>query len=264
MGSIYLEINKFISENDPSKSSVCNGYLHHYSSYGCVHDMLSQEYQKAKKSEMLALKNEAYQNEIDIMKNQELSIRRMRHDMKNHCIAIGELAKQKDDDKILQYLQEMLQEMETKQVWLQTGNIVIDGFVNYKFTQAENHGIHCQAEAKIPRDLPLDEFAYASILGNLLDNAMEAAVQASDPEIRLLLRYDKNVLRLQINNTYQGEIKKQKGELVTQKQGKKHHGYGLNSVKRAVERCHGQIKTEYVEGRFSVLAVLPVMGNREE
>ena len=74
VGSIYLEINKFISENDPSKSSVCNGYLHHYSSYGCVHDMLSQEYQRAKKSEILDLKNEAYQSEIDNMKNQELSI----------------------------------------------------------------------------------------------------------------------------------------------------------------------------------------------
>lgn len=82
VGSIYLEINKLISENDPSKSSVCNGYLHHYSSYGCVHDMLSQEYQRAKKSEILALKNEAYQSEIDNMKNQELSIRRMRHDIK--------------------------------------------------------------------------------------------------------------------------------------------------------------------------------------
>lgn len=82
VGSIYLEINKFISENDPSKSSVCNGYLHHYSSYGCVHDMLSQEYQRAKKSEILDLKNEAYQSEIDNMKNQELSIRRMRHDIK--------------------------------------------------------------------------------------------------------------------------------------------------------------------------------------
>ena len=92
--------------------------------------MLSKEYQEAKKSEMLALKNEAYHNEIEVMKNQELSIRRMKHDMKNHCIAIEELAKQKDYDKIQNYLQEMLQEMETKQVWLQTGNIVIDGVVN--------------------------------------------------------------------------------------------------------------------------------------
>ena len=145
---------------------------------------------------MLALKNEAYHNEIEVMKNQELSIRRMKHDMKNHCIVIAELAKQKDYGKIQNYLQEMLQEMETKQVWLQTGNIVIDGVVNYKFAQAETQGILCQAEAKIPRDLPLDEFACASILGNLLDNAMEAAVQAQHPEIRLLLGYEKNVLRM--------------------------------------------------------------------
>lgn len=267
VGSIYLEITLYlemIREKPVFVTATCIIILLMDVCIIWGYDMLSQEYQKAKKSEMLVLKNEAYQKEIDIMKNQELSIRRMRHDIKNHCIALGELAKQKDNDKILQYLQEMLQEMETKQVWLQTGNIVIDGFVNYKFTQAENHGIHCQAEAKIPRDLPLDEFACAGILGNLLDNAIEAAAQASDPEIRLLLRYDKNVLRLQINNTYQGEIKKQKGELVTQKQDKKRHGYGLNSVKRAVERCHGQIKTEYMEGRFSVFVMLPIMENREK
>lgn len=267
VGSIYLEITLYLELIREKPLFVTTACIMILLMEVCIiwsYDMLSKEYQKAKKSEMLALKNEAYHNEIEVMKNQELSIRRMKHDMKNHCIVIAELAKQKDYGKIQNYLQEMLQEMETKQVWLQTGNIVIDGVVNYKFAQAETQGILCQAEAKIPRDLPLDEFACASILGNLLDNAMEAAVQAQHPEIRLLLGYEKNVLRMQFRNTYQGEIRKQKGGFVTQKKDKKHHGYGLRSVKRVVERCHGQMKTEYTKGEFSVFVMLPVMRNREK
>lgn len=228
------------------------------------YDLLSQQYQKAKKSEILSLENKAYQNEIELMKNQEASTRRMRHDIKNHCIALEELVKREDKEKALRYLQDMVQDIGTKQVWLQTGNPVIDGFVNYKFAQAEEQKIHCYAEAKIPGDLPLDEYAYAGILGNLLDNAIEAAVNTKEPEICLRLTYDKNVLHMQMSNTYQGDIKKQGGMLITGKKDKENHGYGMSSVKRSVERCHGQFNIEYTGGRFTVFLMMPMTRNEDK
>ena len=228
------------------------------------YDILSQQYQKAKKSEILSLENKAYQNEIELMKNQEASTRRMRHDIKNHCIALEELVKREDKEKALRYLQDMVQDIGTKQVWLQTGNPVIDGFVNYKFAQAEEQKIHCYAEAKIPGDLPLDEYAYAGILGNLLDNAIEAAVNTKEPEICLRLIYDKNVLHMQMSNTYQGEIKKQGGMLISGKKDKENHGYGMSSVKRSVERCHGQFNIEYTGGRFMVFLMMPMTRNEDK
>ena len=109
----------------------------------------------------------------------------------------------------------------------------------------------------------MDEYAYAGILGNLLDNAIEAAVNTKEPEICLRLTYDKNVLHMQMSNTYQGEIKKQGGMLITGKKDKENHGYGMSSVKRSVERCHGQFNIEYTGGRFMVFLMMPMTRNED-
>ena len=58
------------------------------------YDMLTQQYQKAKKSDMLDMKNQVYKNELTILREQEEAVRRMRHDTKNHCLALRELARQ--------------------------------------------------------------------------------------------------------------------------------------------------------------------------
>ena len=139
------------------------------------YDMLTQQYQKAKKSDMLDMKNQVYKNELTILREQEEAVRRMRHDTKNHCLALRELARQGENEKVIKYLQQVLDNVESEHIWMQTGNPEMDGFVNYKFSQAQKLGITCSVDARIPRGLQLNEFDLAGILGNLLDNALEAA-----------------------------------------------------------------------------------------
>ena len=65
----------------------------------------------------------------------------MRHDTKNHCLALRELARQGENEKVIKYLQQVLDNVESEHIWMQTGNPEMDGFVNYKFSQAQKLGI---------------------------------------------------------------------------------------------------------------------------
>lgn len=260
-GCVYLEIvlyNEMFQQKPVFVTITCVVIL--VTDVGVIwsYDMLSQQYKLSKINNILVLKNEAYLSEINILKTQETEVRKLKHDLKNNCIAIGELAKQNDSDNILRYLQDMLQNMEQKQMWLQTGNLIIDSFVNYKFSWAQSMGVKCYAQAKIPRNLDINEYVCAGIFGNLLDNAVEAASTVPEGEIHLKLTYEKDTLVLKIDNTCQKKIEKRNGKYITQKKDKKSHGYGLNSVIKSVEECNGQIKIENSENRFVVLLMIPV------
>ena len=222
------------------------------------YDMLTQQYQKAKKSDMLDMKNQVYKNELTILREQEEAVRRMRHDTKNHCLALRELARQGENEKVIKYLQQVLDNVESEHIWMQTGNPEMDGFVNYKFSQAQKLGITCSVDARIPRGLQLNEFDLAGILGNLLDNALEAAQGCTDAWIRLSLSYDKQVLNLLLSNSYQGKLKIRNGRLLTHKWDTSKHGYGMESMKRSVEKLQGQFMVEHTTDQFTVHVMLPI------
>lgn len=159
---------------------------------------------------------------------------------------------------MIKYLQQVLDNVESEHIWMQTGNPEMDGFVNYKFSQAQKLGITCSVDARIPRGLQLNEFDLAGILGNLLDNALEAAQGCTDAWIRLSLSYDKQVLNLLLSNSYQGKLKIRNGRLLTHKWDTSKHGYGMESMKRSVEKLRGQFMVEHTTDQFTVHVMLPI------
>ena len=81
------------------------------------------------------------------------------------------------------------------------------------------------------------------ILGNLLENALEAAEKVVENRyIRLRMKYDKNNLLIYIENSYIGKLIRTKDKkLKSTKENSENHGIGLESVKRAVEKYHGMV-----------------------
>lgn len=224
-----------------------------------IYDTLGKRYEELERTNIIQMRSFAYENELKIMKERENSIRLLRHDMKNHCFILKEQLKKNELNKAQEYLDKILKETDVEGVWIQTGNQEIDSFINYKFAEAEKWNISCEIEAKIPEDIYVDEFSMASILGNLLDNAITAAKNAANPEIKMNLSYIKQNLCIMISNTYQGELLYEGEKLVTRKSNKKLHGYGLESVQREVEKYKGSFKVEHSEDMFSVLIMLPVI-----
>lgn len=208
-----------------------------------------------------------YEQQLDLcerhQQERELSILRlrdMRHNMKNNLVSILAYAENGDNEKIIRFVNEIMEEggIKTSTV-TNSGNIVIDSLIGYWYVEAKKVGIDFSVNLNIPMEMPFRGADICLILGNLLENAVEAAQKAEGKKyIRLHMKYDKNNLLLFVENNYKGVLIKTKDKrLKSTKTDAENHGVGLSSVYRIAAKYHGVVTIDDdVAKRFLIRVVL--------
>ena len=208
-----------------------------------------------------------YEQQLDLcerhQQERELSILRlrdMRHNMKNNLVSILAYAENGDNEKIIRFVNEIMEEggIKTSTV-TNSGNIVIDSLIGYWYVEAKKVGIDFSVNLNIPMEMPFRGADICLILGNLLENAVEAAQKAEGKKyIRLHMKYDKNNLLLFVENNYNGVLIKTKDKrLKSTKTDAENHGVGLSSVYRIAAKYHGVVTIDDdVANRFLIRVVL--------
>lgn len=187
-------------------------------------------------------------------------MRGWRHDHHNHIQVMKaylELGKYEDMDKYLGDLDKDLTNIDTV---LKTGNLMVDAILNSKLSMAINQGININAKATVPQNIKVADVDLCVIIGNLMDNAMEAAMKLENPEdrfIRVYIREMKNQLYISITNSVGGEVRKINLEYISTKLGI-NHGFGLKRVDGIVSKYHGFINRQNEEGVFATEIILPI------
>ena len=141
----------------------------------------------------------------------------------------------------LQYLAEIRQSFRRTATRSFSNIPVIDCMLNYKMQMGENWRITFEIVCDVLKS-PLPQNDMCILLGNLLDNAMEAVQNLGTEErnIRVVLRQINHIFVLKIRNPYQGKRIITDGRYQTTKQKhKKQHGIGLESVGMIVEQAEG-------------------------
>lgn len=204
-----------------------------------------------------------YEQQLDLcerhQQERELSILRlrdMRHNMKNNLVSILAYAENGDNEKIIRFVNEIMEEggIKTSTV-TNSGNIVIDSLIGYWYVEAKKVGIDFSVNLNIPMEMPFRGADICLILGNLLENAVEAAQKAEGKKyIRLHMKYDKNNLLLFVENNYKGVLIKTKDKrLKSTKTDAENHGVGLSSVYRIAAKYHGVVTIDDdVANRFLI------------
>ena len=208
-----------------------------------------------------------YEQQLDLcerhQQERELSILRlrdMRHNMKNNLVSLLAYAENGDNEKIIRFVNEIMEEggIKTSTV-TNSGNIVIDSLIGYWYVEAKKVGIDFSVNLNIPMEMPFRGADICLILGNLLENAVEAAQKAEGKKyIRLHMKYDKNNLLLFVENNYKGVLIKTKDKrLKSTKTDAENHGVGLSSVYRIAAKYHGVVTIDDdVANRFLIRVVL--------
>ena len=177
--------------------------------------------------------------------------------MRNHTIVLSELIRNNENEKALEYVSALSGELEPSKIYCNTGIISIDSIVNYKFTKASEIGIMINSEIAIPYDLNLLTNELVAILGNLLDNAIEASYKAKEKYINFRIQYDKGTIIIIMVNSFDGNLKIDENNYKTTKQDDLDmHGIGLNSVKAAIEKYNGEMQVNHTNTEFSVKILL--------
>ena len=198
---------------------------------------------------------ETHYQEVDNMYQQ---MRGWRHDYRNHIQTMKAYAASGDWDAIRQYLDLLDEDLTTVDTVIKTGNPMTDAILNSKISLAKSKNIPVVADAHIPLKLRSSELDLCCIIGNLLDNAIEASLKLPEKERMIRVYMDMKNTQLYIsftNFTAQGKLKKQ-GNLFRSTKGEG-HGFGLVRIDAIVERLDGYISRNSEEGAFTTEILLP-------
>lgn len=143
-----------------------------------------------------------------------------------------------------------------------TGISTVDFMLNYKIKEAAKYGIAIETNLDI-YFCPLEVTDMCILLGNLLDNAIEAVRFLPEDKriIMIKMKNPNNFFLMEISNPYEGERKKKNGRYVTTKENKNIHGLGLVSVEKIVEKFEGLIEIKDADHIFDVfISLFPKQG----
>lgn len=188
---------------------------------------------------------------------------RLFHDFHNHIGALRRLLSCQKIPEALEYLDELqapVQEM-THAVW--TGDETVDYLINSKAQAAAASGIRYGVQVEFPRHTNLKSAHLCAILGNLLDNALEAAEKAPRNEerfVELTIRRINQMVIIKVENSFAIPPVAKEGDLQTTKEDNGLHGWGLKSAQTAAGKYDGTVQTSYEDGVFRAVATLSFQG----
>lgn len=200
-----------------------------------------------KENELFRLKNEMDKAETektyyDILDKQNQDLRIYAHDAKNHLAAIRSL---NTNPQIEEYLNKMTEGLATYSKVSRSGNHSLDVIINRYITECSIKDVKFTFDTRLKNLEYVEDYDLVTILGNLLDNALESAEKSENREITLTTDFRNTYDVLIVTNSCDTAPKTSKDKLITTKNDKKLHGIGLKSVAKTLSKYNGDYDWEY-------------------
>lgn len=238
-------------------------------------------YRNKEKSERVILKNQvrSMQEHMEEMERIYSEIRGMKHDMKNTIAVIQQLSKEEKlfvekRGELQEYLADLNQTFDRLDMRFRTGNTVADILLNMKYHEAVEMIPDLKIDTDkllIPKDLKIHSYDIGIILGNAMDNAVEACRKLKEKEpgadafIRFVSLQKGNLLVLKVENSFDGKLvrKPQEEFPITDKPDKENHGMGLKNIRNTVKKYNGTVDFKAWD-RVFILSVMMKNEGRNE
>ena len=142
-----------------------------------------------------------------------------------------------------------------------TGNETLDIILTEKSLYCEKNNIRfsCMADGKSSGFVaPVDLY---SLLGNAIENAIEAVMQLDDSDLRvisLIMKEEKGFLIIRMDNYFKGNLQFENGLPQTTKNDKNYHGFGMKSMKIVIDKYGGHLSSNCYDEVFRLHIMLPL------
>ena len=201
--------------------------------------------------------SELIEKQVREIQNMYRQVRGWRHDYRNHINNMKVQLSQENYDGLSDYLNELADDLDTVDTVIKTGNVMADAILNSKLNVAEKMNVQLNVKANVPETLPMSDVELCSVLGNMLDNAVEACGTLPEEErfMRVYIGKLKGQLYLSVQNSA-GKVRKEKGSYLSTKEGE--HGYGLFRIDRVAKKYGGYVNRQNEEGIFATEIMIPL------
>ena len=208
-------------------------------------------------------KIEEYQNSLMEqhyveVENMYRTMRGWRHDWHNQLQALSAYLDSGEYRRAREYLDEVNQAILQIDTVIKTGNTMVDAILNSKISLMKSHHIEVEAEAKVPASLSVPDVDLCIMIGNLLDNAMEACVRLEKEErfVHIYIHVKGAQLYMSFTNSA-GKKQKKIGNLFLSSKGRE-HGFGLVRVDALVAKNGGYLTRASEDGGYTTEVILPL------
>lgn len=188
------------------------------------------------------------------------TMRAWRHDYHNHMQAIKALLSMGKKEELSDYLDNLEKDLDSIDIAIRTGNVGLDAILSSKVSIARKNNIEVNCTAKVPQDLKVSDVHLCAIVGNLLDNAIEACEKITEGTaprfIRIYIGLFKSQLYISVSNATCEKHRRRLSELVTSKLGE--HGFGLRRIDKLAEKYDGYVNRKNEPGIFATEVMLPL------
>lgn len=211
------------------------------------------------KQQMIQQQEDYQKHHLQEVEREQMYIRKLRHEMKNLFVTIESMAEKGDCEGILTLVRERQGQILPAKGKVKTGNIAVDTILNYKLPKMETFGITATMNLNIPTKLNVDDIVLVGVLGNAIDNAVEASRKLPQEERKIIINMnvEKKNLFIEVINRYDGFIvTSRNGEILTRKGKKSNHGFGLPVVRQLIEQCNGNLDVSWDKTHFYLRAMM--------
>lgn len=202
---------------------------------------LSKSNAEAEKLRMRHQQEKYRLNYAENIKNQYEEIRRMRHDMKQNLAVISELYRKQNYDEASRFADRVSDNLAKFDNVIDVQNDFINAILNSKLITASEYGIRiiCSSSNNISG---IDYIDLCNLLGNMLDNAIEAAKACDKGYIEVSINSDENKLLVIIANSIAQSVLKSNKDLTSTKRDSERHGYGIKTIRSIAHKYDGVAK----------------------
>ncbi len=220
---------------------------------------------KRENKKIVEYQNDLISKHCDEVENIYKQMRGWKHDYHNHiqyikaCVYMGEI------DKLTEYCDTLENDLKTVDTVIKTGNVMVDAILNSKLSLALTKNIEINAKAVVPTNIDISDVDLCVLLGNLLDNAMEACkkddnskdYEFNKPFIRVYISVKGSQLYICVTNSTFGKVNKVGNKFFTTKKSDT-HGFGLMRIDKICDKYSGYCKRNNEPGVFSTEILLPM------
>ena len=185
-----------------------------------------------------------------------LSLRKFRHDQNNLSAVMAQLIRDKKYAELEEFSAGLNERINELPYSVYSGNNIADAVINEKLELAKNHGIGFDFDGMIPERSAVSDVELASILSNLLDNAVRSAQSIPNGYVKTVCRCDKKHLMITVKNSCEENLDTKR--LNTSKDFSSEHGFGLEIVSSIVRAHNGELRLSAVDREFTAEVLVEV------
>lgn len=220
-----------------------------------LHERTISNQQKIHDMEMIEQKQTINLEYLDILEKKDEETQIFIHDIRNNLINISNLT---TEENVKQYIQNIFNKTEDISIKAKTKNKLLDVIINkYELLCKDKH-IKFNTLSLNENLSFINDYDLSAILDNLLGNAVERAEKEENAYIDLGLESDNKFHKIIIKNSCSTKPVESEDNLITTKQNKKIHGYGIKSVIQALKKYNGELEWIHNNNEFKIIILIPV------